>query len=343
MQMPLVLAGVVLFGWRALLTLIAVMGLVEIAEQYRKRVRLGPATLEGAEQARRVRVESLMLGLLLPPSLLAWHLGEGDQSYIAFPLIGCAVLLYVGFRLVAGILDRPTSLAVLATIITLHGAFSPLMTPNAILLPTQFGMGDINDVVAMPDLPEGVARPDLTQIRDSNHDAITIRSVASELSRISASSDTQQITRLIAFRLPELESVLIGTNPNFIGSASGLVLVIVAAWGVGYSRRVDFSSLVFCLMSAYAAAVIWEVMMRPHVEWPVRLTLVHYQLLSGTPLFVAIFFAGRIGQVTLVRQRMMAVLSGVLMPILSGGVGWHVGPVVAVLVGMSWARAKEPD
>jgi NQR2, RnfD, RnfE family len=326
MQVPLVLFGLLVFGFRAAIVVVLLLLCCEFLERRRRAVRLGPPSMDGTDEARRVRVEAVLLALLLPASVASVSI----QNSIPVLLIPCGAILLMAFRFLAFYAQRSSTWAVVLAALTLHLLFPAALTPRHVLLPHAWGVGDLLDS-APYEANEQVARPELMQLQWRDVSAVELSPVTVALKQVGGASSDEERLHRIAFELPQLESVFLGVQPNYIGAASGLVLLIVAAWGVGYARRIDFVALVSCLACAYlnASVLLW---LFATETWPVTLTIVHYFLLSGLPMFAAIFLLARIEQLSMRSLRLTAVVAGLLMPV--------VGPLGAAAIVLGIAKKQ---
>jgi len=347
-------AGLLFFGFRALLCVAVVMLLIEWFEHLRRKVRIGSATglatfdngdeprrVRVDDEPRRVRVDAALLALLMPPALAAW---SGPGGYLVWPILVSAATCFVLLRLATGRLAIPGVVHVAATLVILHTLFTPLMLPDRILGPSALGIGDVLDssqtqTNTSAELP--VAVPEYFRANyPAEFSAIQTPPVTHQLQLLPTNANGQEARSFIAFSLPGLSSLITGASPNFVGTASASAIIGATFLGLSYLRRIDPITCIVGLILLYAAATLTEFLLRPAVDWPARLTIVHYQLLSGTALFVMTLLVSRDQQLVVWQHRLAVFAAAIAMPIVAHLTNWAAAPLIVVAISMAAVRPR---
>jgi len=347
-------AGLLFFGFRALLCVAVVMLLIEWFEHLRRKVRIGltpglatfdndaePRRVRVDHEPRRVRVDAALLALLMPPGLAAW---SGPGGTLVWPVLVCAASCFVLLRLATARLAIPGVVQVTVTLVILHTLFAPLMLPDRILASSSLGIGDVvhsSKTQASSSSEFPIAVPEYFR---ANHpaefSAIQTSPVTHQLQLLPTGASDQDARTFLAFSLPGLSSLITGASPNFLGTASASAIIGATFLGLSYLRRIDPITCIIGLILLYAAATFTEFLLRPAVDWPARLTVVHYQLLSGTALFVMTLLVSRDQQLVVWQHRLAVFAAAIAMPIVAHLTNWAVAPLIVVAISMAAVRPR---
>ncbi len=340
-------AGVLLYGWRALVVAIVVVG------------STAGATLVWKQLGRRGRDLSLshacwlalLLALALPAHLASFAgIQTLEAPFWILPAAGVllAIVLWI-LRGVAGTALHP----VVVTYLVLVPFFEHTLAPRYVLQRDHLFSGDVLD--APSHAPAAGIPWWFTGSQTGAHAAVHTSAPASESllnytlgRRDMTDRGTLQLQSLLRDRLPPLEDLVMAGAPGPIG-ASSVIFVIVGGLFLMYRGVIDYRiPLVFVTVAFVAMLVLpipvsiteigarraWFAVRDPSVGWAVGITFVNYQLAASPALFMAFFLAtsptvrpmaGR-GRV------LFAAILGLLTAVLQLYVSVSWGPYAALLV-----------
>lgn len=300
-------AGLLLYGWRAGLTLVVVFFSTALAVALWRGIgRRGPAL----HYAHALWL-AVLLGMMLPP-----HLASGREPWLLTPVrVGWALLPAAGLLLAflawcVGS-DRPTRAhPLLLSYLVLALLFSDVLAPHVALHRTRLIVGD---VIEFPSpAPTSTTVPgDLAWIdsRDlPTHDALYFdRAAAARLSQYTRvlHREWASIESLLRDAMPPLEDLVIGGHPGPIGASSAIALLVGGLFLL-YRSVIRARIPLLTVLSAYAGFLLLPIpivitdagakwlpitLPRANLDWPTIVTFANYQLLASPLLLVAFFIA----------------------------------------------------
>lgn len=297
-------AGLMLYGWRAGLAVLTVLGAALLALAAWRHV--------GGRGRQLDRSHTLWLALLLAmmlPAHLAGGRDAGPRGGALWPILsvagaGLVILLWLLGGLGAGPI-HPVPLAFLL----LTALFHEQMVPQRVL---QRGRMVAGDVLHAP-LPQArYDGPDawLHRPPTSGHDAFRAEPAARRLAAYTAGvlhpeRGQMPLHELLRDRMPPLEDLIVGGEPGPLGAAS-VVGVVIGGLFLLYRGLIDFRIPLLTVACAFATLLVlpiptvirqdgahfrWLALREPDVRWETAFTFVHYELMAGPLLFVAFFLA----------------------------------------------------
>lgn len=340
-------AGLLFYGWRALLTVTLVLASAAAAGRIWHCIGR-----RGRDMTMlHTMWVALLLAMTLPPHLFSFtHLSIQSPVWI---LPAAGTLLGFILWLVRG----PAGTAIHPAVITyllLAAAFHAAMVPHDVLQRERLFVGDVLDT-ALDAAPPGGANPWwLTRPRTVGHDAIRTTPTSEALERYTSvrrepnERGTLLLQGLLRDRLPPLEDLVMAGNPGPIGTSSA-IFVITGGLFLLYRGVIDWRIPMLVIISAFAALLIlpipvaitdigarwaWLAMREPAVGWAVAITFANYQMAASPLLFMA-FFLATSPQVRPISGRgriLFAVITGVLAAAMQLYVSVAWGPYLALLL-----------
>jgi Na+-translocating ferredoxin:NAD+ oxidoreductase RnfD subunit len=294
---PLV-AGLLLFGWRALLVLALVMGsnlLGTVA--WRWVGRRGAQIYVGHSQWL-----AMLLAMMLPP-----HLAGRTEALWAIPVSAGLLLAILTWTL--GGLGSGRIHPALVAFLLLIVVFGERIEPSLILQRHAVPLGDLLDAPEEP-LTISPAEAWVRAPRVGTTDALRVAPAQERLWEFTTGSSQPDrswlsLEGLLRDRLPPLEDMILGGHPRTIGTASGIG-VIIGGLFLLYRGLIDYRIPLLIVVSAFASLLVlpipvvitdiepmwrWMIWRDPGVGWGLAITFVNYELLSSPLLFTAFFLA----------------------------------------------------
>ncbi|MBC7783208.1 MAG: RnfABCDGE type electron transport complex subunit D [Burkholderiales bacterium] len=299
-----ILAGVAIFGWRALGVLGLVIAGAHVARYFLNRLRTWNATLGGLTLSTR----AALVTMFLPATLF-------DVDQTAFTR-SAAWPLAIGIGIVLAILSW--ALGRWGTV-----RFSPVVITALLAMIVVGGLGANARVLQR----DHVFRGDLFDARFANRSPSTaepwlsappLRSTVVLLTnpaaeqledfldrRYAADRRPMTIPRLIGDNLPPMEDLVIGGHPAPIGCASVLA-IIVGGLLLVYRRMAAFRVPALMVLATLATLLIapvpvlispeetayrWLGGQDPRVGWAAGITFANYLLIASPVLLVTLFLA----------------------------------------------------
>ena len=350
-------AGLLLYGWRALLLIGMVVGCSALALPVWKRI--GP---RGAHlRTSHVLWLSLLMSLMLPV-----HLVTSEPPFAGVPgaqwaiLAGSGVLIVMLTWLLGGVGSgriHPVLVAYLLLVVI----FKQALIPHWVLQKERLFIGD----VAKSERSDRVTNASEGWIRTParpEQDGTYIEQAASEkLLRFTSGQQRpdrnwMSLDGLLRDEMPPLEDLILGGQPGPIGAASAIA-VIVGGLFLLYRGVIDFRIPLLIFLSAFASllilpipAIIKEVTIggvgRTNTDWrwlafrdrdigaAKAFTFANYEIMAGPLLFMAFFLATAPAVRPMARRARViyAVLIGLLAAILQLYLSVSFGPYLALLV-----------
>lgn len=318
-----VAAGLVVFGWRALLC-IALVAAGAAAGWWAWR--------QVGRRGRHLHLLhtlwlAVLLGALLPAHLAAAHVAraEGALSPAMWPVLPAAGLLLAALNwLLGGTTGGRINPALACYLLLLGLVGTSALTPHLVLRRSSAVTGDLLDYRRDP-LSELAARSWLARSDGGPASAAWHSRAADRLSIYTSGFDQPErrqisLESLIRDRMPPMEDLIVLGQPAPIGMASAAAIIagglLLIFRGVADARIpvLSLASAYLTLMIAPIPAAItsegpvWTWLpglggafnysspqapwiMLGTVGWDVGLTFVHYELLAGPMLFIAFFLA----------------------------------------------------
>jgi Na+-translocating ferredoxin:NAD+ oxidoreductase RnfD subunit len=338
-------AGLMLYGWRAALAIIAVM----IAAAGALVVWRGVG-LRG-QQLRYVHVLWLALVLsMVLPATLASHLVIEPAAY--WPILPLSGVLLVVFCWLLGGLGAGRIHPVVVTylfLVVLYGSTGALV-PRQVLQRNNLSRGDLMD--AGRALPAPVAQDSwLKRPIAPGHDAIASVPAAEFLSeyttgRVSPERVWLSLESLVRDRLPPLEDLILGAHPGPIGATSAIA-IIIGGLMLLYRGLIDFRIPLLIVLTAFVALLVLPVpvVITDHpdwrwfaghvrgIGWSLGVTFANYEILASPLLFSAFFLANSPAVRPLTRRGrvLYAMMIGLLAAVFQLYVSVAFGPYLALM------------
>jgi Na+-translocating ferredoxin:NAD+ oxidoreductase RnfD subunit len=297
-------AGFLVFGWRALLLVLAMIACVWAASTIWRRIGLRGHQLHSAH----LFYMTALLGAAIPAHLFSWRLPWEIGSDGIGLLIPAAALMLVMFIWAFGGTGSTRVHPVALTALALMLLFPQLMLPRSVLEPGKLLFGDVLDAGPATGLVWGEPWTKLP----TNPDYPAIYGWPASASLIGYTHGTEQsemssisLSDLLRERLQPLEDLIIAGQPAPVGLGSAIA-IIVGGLVLLYNSVIDYRIPLLVIVSAYVALIVlpiptsigvnatawhWLVMRDPHVGWEMGLTLANYELMAGPLLLVAFFMA----------------------------------------------------
>jgi Na+-translocating ferredoxin:NAD+ oxidoreductase RnfD subunit len=343
--------GVMLYGWRALVSLLVVLPCAAAAVLVWRRA--GP-------RGRQLHMGhalwmTLLLWLMLPGHLLQGAVG--GTRYELWPIPIAAALLLVMMIWLLGGVGSGRIHPVLITYLLLVVAFEQLLAPGAVLQRHRLFVGDVTRAAPPPPpthayMKEGYLRT--PPVADA--DALQLEPAAARLLSFTAGQKRPgrswlSLESLLRDEMPPLEDLIIGGQPGPVG-ATCAVAVIIGGLFLLYRGIIDFRVPVCVLAGAYLALIVLPIPLliredgpdwrwlafREHrvvdVGWAKALTFANYEIMAGPMLLMTFFIATAPALRPMVRRA--RVIYGLLVGLLAAGLQLYVsvsyGPYLALLI-----------
>lgn len=308
--LPALAAGFVAFGWRALAcgALVVAGGLVGWA-LWRAIGRRGRLL-----DPLHVVWLCLLLTAMLPAHLAADRLAtaNGLAGPALWPILLAAGLMLAGLTWLLGGTTGGRLFPPLIVLLLVAGTLGEAITPRLVLTRERAAIGDLLDYERRP-LDELNPMPWLLRAPEYASDARWRTSARAVLIRYTAGlarPERREISMgsVLRDRLPPLEDIITLGHPQPIGQAS-VAALLAGGLFLFYRGVADVRIAMLTLLGAYVTLALAPVPARitpdgpvwtwgaafggwgEAVGWDVGLTFVHYELLAGPILFVALYLA----------------------------------------------------
>lgn len=297
-------AGVIFYGWRAIVVLATVLLASTVALIWWRRIgRRG-----GLVRFSRGLCLALFLALMLPPTFMLHPEGPTEPAVsLALPAAGAFILALI-IWLTGGWNVRGVH-AGLISYLVLAGLYHAPLVPQWVLQRHNLVTGDLLHA-ADPQLAGMVSEPWIARANIRGHDALwtdpaSQRLTAYTTGRARPDSPVVLLQGLIRDKLPPLEDLVVGGHPGPIG-ASSAIAVIIGGLFMLYRGVIDYRTPLLIVVFAYAALLVlpvpaaitdrgpqffWLALRDPRVQLVTGVTLVHYELMASPLLFMAFFLA----------------------------------------------------
>ncbi len=324
-------AGVVFFGWRALIvTGLSIAGCVATEMAY-YRVTRTPALLGRSHAA----LTGLLLALTLP-AFVPWYV----------PLTGAVFAILVGKAIFGGVghfLWQPALVGRLAVAVI----FAPPLLPADVVNPADWPVLARNRII-LGDIRQAVTLPNLRDWRRTSAppraDALRALRPQSLLRELTAPAGRAQSIQDVLRRTPNAMDMLWGAHGGDIGETSVLIVIFAGLYLV-YRNYVRGHLPGLFIFAAAAAAAVMPVRTAASGDWQwlpltaegldVGFTYVAYQVASGGIILAAWFLATEMTSrpVTAPAQAIYAVLCGTMAMLFRLYLQIPIPAYAAVLVG----------
>ena len=338
-----VVAGVLLFGWRAMGVFAVVMGTAALTMPLWRRI--GP-------HGRQMRWShtlwlALLLAMMLPAHLFSGA-GYNDTNAALWPILPAAGIALVWFIWLLGGVGSSRIHPVLLTYLLLVVLFGDLLVPHSVLQVGRLFRGDANNA---PNLDQAVSKDSWIQTRPiAGQDALWREPSSQRLIFFTSGMHPawMSLESMLRDRIPPLEDLIIAGQPSPIGCASN-VMVIIGGLFLIYRGLIDFRIPLLICVAAYVALLVlpipmvitengsqwrWLALREPGVGWPMALTFANYELMAGPALFMAFFLATSPAVRPMARRgrALFAILVGILTAALQLYASVSFGPYLALLL-----------
>jgi len=344
---PLI-AGLALYGWRALMTIVIVVCSCVAATAAWRRV--------GRRGQQLTYPYAIWLGLLLaltfPPHLLSDAIQVGNRIVVAWPILPAATILLVIITWICGGLGSGhVHPVVLAHLVIVAGA-SSLLVPRVSLQRSHAFLGDVLRA-GDPSRVETVRGPWNAIEQIPGQDAVRSAPASQLLTGYTSGIERPagsflSMEALLRDQMPPLEDLIVGGAPGPIGISSAIA-IIVGGMFLMYRGVIDYRIPLLIVLAALIALLVlpvpvairetarqwqWLALRNRDVSLPVAATFANYELLASPLLFVAFFLATETGIRPMARRAraIYAILIGLVAAALQLYVSVRVGPYIAMLV-----------
>jgi Na+-translocating ferredoxin:NAD+ oxidoreductase RnfD subunit len=348
-------AGLLLYGWRALIVIALVVGSATLAVPVWKRIGARGAQL----RTSHVLWLSLLLSLMLPVHLLTLEPPFESVPGAQWAILAASGVLVVMFAWLLGGVGSGRIHPVLIAYLLLVVVFKQALIPHWVLHKDRLFVGDVaksERLLPINATAGWVKTPSMT-----GQDGIYEDAVSEKLFRYTSGQQRPDRTYLsldglLRAEMPPLEDLILGGQPGPIGAASAIA-VIVGGLFLLYHGVIDFRVPLLIYVTAFIAllilpipAVIQEVATsgrHTHVDWrwlalrdsdnvgiARAITFVNYETMAGPLLFMAFFLATAPAVRPMARRAraIFAILIGLLAAIFQLYVSVSFGPYLALLV-----------
>jgi Na+-translocating ferredoxin:NAD+ oxidoreductase RnfD subunit len=341
-------AGLLLYGWRALVVIVAVV------------LSTAATTLVLRQVGRRGRDLSvphaawlaILFALMLPAHLGTLRgLPYPQAPFWLLPAAGMllALVLWATRGLAGGALHP-----VVVTYLLLIPGFEPMLSPQHVLQRDHLFVGDVLHAAPAP-AAAGGGGAEAWWFRHSPgppHAAVRLRPASESLLSYTWGGEVPErgallLQGMLRDRVAPLEDLVVAGNPGPIGSSS-VIFVIVGGLFLLYRGVIDYRIPLLIVLVAFVALLVvpvpvsiteqgprwsWLAFKDASVGWAVAITFANYELAASPAVFMACFLATYppVRPMTRRGRTLFAVVIGVLMAALQLYVSVSWGPYVALL------------
>jgi Na+-translocating ferredoxin:NAD+ oxidoreductase RnfD subunit len=351
-------AGLLLYGWRALLVILFVVSSAGLSLALWRRV---------GRRGKQLRYDhalwlALLLGLTLPPHLLSDRDFASFASTVPWPVLPAAGMALAMLLWMIGGTGSGRVHVVLVVNLLLVVLFQNMLVPHYTLQRMNLFRGDVLNAPlpayltssGSEDAVRHVKMPWIDQPIDPEHDAVFAEPASQRLIFYTTGTESPErswlsLESLLRDRMPPLEDLIIGGQPGPIGTSSAIAIIIGGLFLI-YRGLIDYRVPLLIVVTAYLCLLILPVPVRitetdrtwqwllarppPHgVGWRIALTFVHYELMAGPLLFTAFFLATAPSVRPMSRRgrALYAILVGIFAAVFQLYMAVSIGPYLALL------------
>jgi hypothetical protein len=352
-------AGLLLFGWRALVLILMLCASTALAQSLWRRV---------GRRGRTLRFDhamwlALLLALMLPAHLISEVDRSSFSATIPWPIVPGAGVLLAILLWALGTSGSGRVHAVLVAYLLLVVLFKDLLVPHYTLQRNNLFRGDVLHA-QIPEDPShrrpgsgggrNIKMPWIHIAGDAHYDAVYSEPASQRLVFYTTGTESPERTwlsleGLLRDRMPPLEDLIVGGQPGPIGTSCAIA-VIVGGLFLLYRGLIDYRIPLLVFASAYLSLLLlpvpvritesdeawrWLIARRPPegVGWEVALTFVHYELMASPLVFMAFFLASApaVRPVSRRGRAIYAILIGALAAVFQLYLAVSIGPYLALL------------
>jgi Na+-translocating ferredoxin:NAD+ oxidoreductase RnfD subunit len=294
-------AGLVMYGWRAGVTVAAVMIPAMLTLFLWRRVGLRGGQLRYAHMLWL----SLLLALTLPAHLASHATISRSAEWLILPLAGSVLVV---FCWLLGGMGAGRIHPVVVTYLLLVVLYGPQLVPQSVLQRNCLLLGNL--INSSPQ-PSALTAQDVWLERPivPEHDAIRMTAASEYLGsyttgQVSPERNWLSLEGLLRDRLPPLEDLVIGAHPGPIGTTSAIAIIIGGLFLL-YRGLIDYRIPLLIVVSALLALLVlpipavitnhaewrWAVGHVRGIGWSMGITFANYEILASPLLFTAFFLA----------------------------------------------------
>ncbi len=347
-------AGVLLYGWRALIVIGGVLASTLAAVAVWRRIGTRGPQLRYSHAAWLATLLALMLPAHLATSVPDSH---GEVPWLILPAAGMSLAIIMWFigGLGAGRI-HPT----LVTFLLLAALFGDMLAPRYVLRRDHLFTGDLLKAAA-PDQRIDHGDSWITRKPAGDQDAERVEPAATALIQYTTGRERPArgwlpVQGLLRDSMPPLEDLIIGGHPGPIGISSR-VTVIVGGLFLLYRGLIDIRIPLIIWLIEFAALLIlpipsviakhpqwhWLALRDPNVGVATAITLANYEIMVSPVLFMAFFIATSpsIRPMTRDARTVYAAIIGLLCACSQLYVSVDFGPYVALLIASLFTPALD--
>jgi Na+-translocating ferredoxin:NAD+ oxidoreductase RnfD subunit len=292
-----VAAGLALFGWRAMIALLAVVLSAMAAAAIWRRIGL---------RGGQIRVVhtlwlSVVLGMMLPAHI-AVAPKPGEMPI--WPILPAAGTTLVILNWLLGGMGLGRIHPVLVTYLLMVALFGSHLNPTTVLQRHALFNGDVLDAgeATMAESKDPwISRPQV-----GGQAALRVTPATEVLQKYTRATEESWLSMdaLVRDRLPPIQDLILAGQPGGIGASSVLAIVMgglfllyrgLIDWRIPFVIVVGMMAALYILpvpvVIADTAEWSWAAISSSRVSWATGMTFVHYELLAGPTLFMAVFLA----------------------------------------------------
>jgi electron transport complex protein RnfD len=338
-------AGLAIYGWRAAVLILTVVGSAAIATAV--WLHIGP-------RGRQLRYShslwlATLLAMMLPAHLATLQTERYGEA--TWPLLAAAgVMVVILLWLLGGLGASRIHPAAIAYLL-LAAMFGFMLEPHWVLDRGHLVTGDLLQGKAgispvthdQPWIARHGSKVSDSEYSDAPAGALVYYTTGAER----PFRGWIQMQGLIRDAMPPLENLIIGGAPGPIGTASA-VAVIIGGLFLLYRAVIDYRVPLIIVVAAFITLMIapvpvqitdhpewrWLAFRDAQVGWATAITLANYELFAGPLLFVAFFFATSpvVRPMSRRARFVYAVVLGALAAVLQLYLSVSYGPYMALLV-----------
>jgi Na+-translocating ferredoxin:NAD+ oxidoreductase RnfD subunit len=290
-------AGVMLYGWHAIVAVAAVMG--STAASIALWGRIGP-------RGRMIRYSeglwfALLLAMMLPAHLAAAPTG-GEPVWPILPLAGLVLTILIWlFAGLGGGHVHP----VVATYLLLIICFGEALVPHRVLNRSHLLTGEL--LHSGPTDSQDLHNGPWIDRRNSPADSDYQEPTAERLTRYTSGREEVKSKKwldlqgLLRDSMPPLEDFIVAGQPGALG-ASSVIAVIIGGLFLLYRGVIDYRIPLLTCAAAYLALLVlpmiengvqwrWGAFRTSANGWSVGVTFVNYEMMASPLIFTAFFLA----------------------------------------------------